>query len=311
MRCPITYEEIEPTQKKTSLYSSKGLRLLDKKLNMLKEFNYTQDEQLHNISKAKIPIPGQQSKLLINLNRRAEQFEVAPQGGQYILKPQSLSWPYMPENEDVTMKLAQCVGIETPVHGLLYCKGGCFSYFVKRFDRGNHPYKIPSEDFAQLQSKTRQTKYDSSMEEVAKTVEQYCTFPAVEKKELFKRTIFSYLIGNHGMHLKNFRLITVNAIVILSPGYNFINLSIISTDNSNEIALPLNGKKRDLTKKDFITYYGIEILHLTAKVIDEVLNQLSTNLDQWKKLINHSFLPQNLKEKYIHLMTDRKSKLNL
>lgn len=313
MRCPITYEEIESAQNQMPLYSLKGLRLLDRRLNTLKEFAYTQDEQLNNISRAEIniPISGQQPQLLINLNRSTEQFEIAKQEGQYILKPQNPRWPYMPENEDVTMKLAQYIGIETPVHGLLHCKAGHFSYFMKRFDRGEHPYKIPSEDFAQLQGKTRDTKYNSSMEKVAKTIEQYCTFPAVEKKELFKRTIFFYLTGNHDMHLKNFCLITVNAIVILSPGYNFINFSILNSNNTDEMALPLNSKKRGLTKKDLITHYGIETLHLTVKVIDEVFEQFSNSFDQWKKLINYSFLPQNLKEAYIHLMTERKSKLDL
>ena len=41
----------------------------------------------------------------------------------------------LPENEDLTMRLAETCGIEIPFHGLLYCKDGSMTYFIKRFDR--------------------------------------------------------------------------------------------------------------------------------------------------------------------------------
>ena len=187
MKCPITYENIDSHQKTSSPYSLKGLHHLDKKLNTLKKFEYTQDEQLDKITKpeTRISISGKHPKLLVDLNKNEKRFEIAMSGGRYILKPQNPKWPQMPENEDLTMKLAGCMGIETPTHGLLCCKGGYFSYFIRRFDRGDYPYKIPLEDFAQLQEKTRESKYDSSMEKVADTVEQYCSFPCCRKKRAF------------------------------------------------------------------------------------------------------------------------------
>ena len=313
MKCPITYENIDSHQKTSSPYSLKGLHHLDKKLNTLKKFEYTQDEQLDKITKpeTRISISGKHPKLLVDLNKNEKKFEIAMSGGRYILKPQNPKWPQMPENEDLTMKLAGCMGIETPTHGLLCCKGGYFSYFIRRFDRGDYPYKLPIEDFAQLQGKMRESKYDSSMEKVADTVEQYCSFSAVEKKELFKRTIFIYLTGHQNMHLKNFSLITINSIVMLSPVYNLINSTIVDTSNLEEIALPLNNKTHDLTKEDFITYYGIKRLNLTSKIIDEVLNQFSKQIDQWKKLIDSSFLSEDLKKKYTHVLNERKNKLDI
>ncbi len=313
MKCPITYENVDSHQKTSSPYSLKGLHHLDKKLDTLKKFEYTQDELLDKITKpeTRISISGENPKLLINLNKDEKKFEITMPGGKYILKPQSPNWPQMPENEDLTMKLADRVGIETPKHGLLYCKGDYFFYFIRRFDRGDYPYKIPLENFAQLQGKTREGKYDSSMEKVAKTIEQYCAFPTVEKKELFKRTIFIYLTGHQDMHLKNFSLITINSVVMLSPVYNLINSTIVDLSNLEEIALPLNSKRRGLTKEDLTTYYGVEKLNLTSKVIDEVLSQFSNQVSQWKELINSSFLSEELKKKYIHLLDERKNKLGL
>ena len=313
MKCPITYENIDSHQKTSSPYSLKGLHHLDKKLNTLKKFEYTQDEQLDKITnpEMKISISGKHPKLLVDLNKNEKKFEITMSGGQYILKPQNPKWPQMPENEDLTMKLADCVGIETPTHGLLCCKDGYFSYFIRRFDRGDYPYKIPLEDFAQLQQKTRESKYDSSMEKVAETIEGYCSFPVVEKKELFKRTLFIYLTGHQDMHLKNFSLITVNNVVMLSPVYNLINSTIVDAANLEEIALPLNDKKRNLTKDDLITYYGIKKLGLISKIVDEVLSQFSNQIEQWKKLIESSFLSEKLKKKYTHLLDERRNKLNI
>ena len=313
MKCPITYENVDSQEKSSSPYSLEGLHRLDKKLNALKKFEYTQDEQLNTITKpeTRISISGKHPKLLIDLNKNKKKFEINMSGGGYILKPQNPKWSQMPENEDLTMKLASYVGIETPTHGLLYCRGDHFSYFIRRFDRGDYPHKIPVEDFAQLQQKTRKGKYDSSMEKVAETVQKYCSFPAVEIKELFRRTVFIYLTGHQDMHLKNFSLITINSVVMLSPAYNLINSTIIDNFSLEEIALFLSSKKRGLTKEDLITYYGIEKLGLTSKVVDDVLGQFSNQMDQWKKLIESSFLSEELKEKYICLLDKRKNNLGL
>lgn len=110
------------------------------------------------------------------------------------------------------MRLAANVGLEVPVHGLVYCADGTKTYFVRRFDWVANQ-KLALEDFAQFAEANRATKYNASMEDVAKTIDKFCTFPAIEKMKLFKLTIFSFLIGNEDMHLKTFSLLTKNHIV--------------------------------------------------------------------------------------------------
>jgi serine/threonine-protein kinase HipA len=46
-----------------------------------------------------------------------ESFKTTERKGRYILKPQFKRWEHVPENEDLTMRLASAVGIEVPVHG--------------------------------------------------------------------------------------------------------------------------------------------------------------------------------------------------
>jgi serine/threonine-protein kinase HipA len=131
-------------------------------------------------------VQGIQPKLSATLNVSRQRFEVVDIGGHYILKPQNPQFPQLPENEDLSMRLAGAAGIDVPLHGLVYSKDGSFTYFIKRFDRIGRNKKLAVEDFAQLFGLSRETKYDASMEKVAAVIEKYCTFPALEKIKLFR-----------------------------------------------------------------------------------------------------------------------------
>jgi serine/threonine-protein kinase HipA len=137
----------------------------------------------------KMSIQGVQPKLSVILDVRASEFRVTDRGGMFILKPQSEYYPELPENEDLSMHLAAVCGLETPFHCLIRSVDGRFSYLVRRFDRRGKE-KIPVEDFAQLSGRSRESKYDSSMEQAAEIVERYCSFPVPEKvKCTFRRNL--------------------------------------------------------------------------------------------------------------------------
>ena len=306
-RCPITYEECGDDK-----YSKRGLHLLSPKLDYLNDLPYTKDEQLEEvISRAgKMSIQGVQPKLSARLNVRQRSFELVDMMGRYILKPQHPSYKNLPENEDLTMKLAAQAGMEVPLHGMIYAKDNSLVYFIKRFDRITNAKKLAVEDFAQLSGKDRDTKYDSSMEQVIKIVEEFCTFPELEKIKLFKRTIFSYLVGNEDMHLKNFSVITKNGIVSLSPCYDFLN-SAMAVKSDEEMALPINGKKRNLTPDILFDYLGKQRLGLNDISISKVLSDLGNAIDNWIKTIDISFLPQEQKDQYKTLILSGAEKINL
>ena len=162
-------------------------------------------------------IQGVQPKLLGRLQVKEQRFALVDSGGQYILKPQTADYLQVPENEDLTMRLAALVGIEVPLHGLLYGQDGEKTYFIKRFDRISRKGKIHIKDIAQLVGRDRDTKYRANMEQVAKLIESYCTFPVVEKVKLLHLTLFSFLVGNEDMHLKNFSIIRNEDVISLTP----------------------------------------------------------------------------------------------
>ncbi|NQY75367.1 MAG: HipA domain-containing protein [Candidatus Margulisbacteria bacterium] len=304
-RCPITYEEIPNNQ----TYSKKGIQQLSRRLTDLKVFNYSKEEQIEEAHKrvSKMSIQGVQPKLSGKLNVNDKTFEITTTGGKYILKPQNPSYPELPENEDLTMKLAALIDIETPTHGLLYSKDQSLTYFIKRFDRTIKSDKIHVEDFAQLSDQSRNTKYSSSMETVVKMMNTFCTFPAVEKLKLFNRTLFNYLIGNEDMHLKNFSIIHMDNHIKLTPAYDFLNTTIALKNPQEELALPLNGKKRNMKRQDFISYFGQEILGLSTQAIDTILNSLEHEIPNFDDLIEISFLSDNMKNKFKEILDSRRS----
>ncbi len=143
------------------------------------------------------------------------------------------------------------------------------------------------------------------MEKLVKLLDKYCTFPDIEKAKLFARVVFNFLAGNEDMHLKNYSLITKNRKTELSPAYNFLNTTIISKGEPEEIALPLRGKIRNLSRNDLIAYFGNEQCGLHEKITNKILNTFHSSLPDWNNLIEISFLSADLKEKYKELLQTR------
>ena len=201
--------------------------------------------------------------------------------------------------------MAKVYGLDVPLHGLIYSKDGSLSYFIKRFDRYGRGKKHATEDFAQLTGNSRDTKYNYTMEKLVKVIEEYCTFPAIEKADFFKRILFCFITGNEDMHLKNFSVITKAGKTTLTPVYDFINSSISINNPQEELALSLKGKKSNFKATELLDYYAKEKLELTNKTIDSILFDMNKSVSKWTELIEISFLSDKMKEKYLKLMNDR------
>lgn len=308
--CPITYWPLLAGEQK---YSLEGLHWLSRQLNTLQDLQLTAEQQRIEATQRahKMSIQGVQPKLSAKLNIKQARFDITDIGGRYILKPQSYFYAEVPENEDLTMRLAALIDIETPLHGLIYCVDGTLTYFIKRFDRAGHKQKLEVEDFAQLAGETRDTKYDFTMEKLIPIIDKYCSFPVLEKIKFFKRTLFNYLIGNEDMHLKNFSLITTDNKVELTPAYDFLNTAIVVSQPTEEIALPLRGKKSNLKKTDLIDYFAYERLNLNPSIVEEILEKIASKIPAWQKLIEISFLSHEMQQRYLKLLGGRRKVLEV
>ena len=301
-RCPITYELCGSEK-----YSLKGLAMIAPKLTFLNDLPFSAAEQRQEAANRakRLSIQGVQPKLSAVISVVNQQFEIVDQFGNYIIKPQNDIFPELPQNEDVTMKMAKVYGLDVPLHGLIYSKDGSLSYFIKRFDRYGRGKKHATEDFAQLTGNSRDTKYNYTMEKLVKVIEEYCTFPAIEKADFFKRILFCFITGNEDMHLKNFSVITKAGKTNLTPVYDFINSSISINNPQEELALSLKGKKSNFKATELLDYYAKERLELNNKTIDSILFDMNKSVSKWTELIEISFLSDKMKEKYLKLINDR------
>lgn len=288
-------------------YSKKGLHLIAPKLTSLNDLPFTAAEQRQEAANRakKLSIQGVQPKLSAVISVVNRQFEIVDQFGNYIIKPQNDLFPELPENEDLTMKMAKVYGLDAPFHGLIYSKDQSLSYFIKRFDRYSKGKKYATEDFAQLTGNSRDTKYEFTMEKLVKVIDEYCTFPAIEKADFFKRVLFCFITGNEDMHLKNFSVITKAGKTTLTPVYDFLNSSISIQKPEEEMALYLKGKKSNFKSTELIDYYAKERLGLNDKTIAKIISDMNKKLPDFKQLIEISFLSDIMKEKYLKLLNER------
>ncbi|MCF7730481.1 MAG: HipA domain-containing protein [Akkermansiaceae bacterium] len=301
--CPINLEPLADGE----TFSPAGLRSWHPRLTHLQVLALGQDEQLRQarLRADKMSIQGVQPKLSAVLKPKDGCFEVVDCGGRFILKPNPPPYEEVPANEALSMTLARHAGIEVPPHGLLPAVDGSWVYVVRRFDRAGRDDRLHVEDFAQLSGATRDTKYASSLEQVAKLVETHCSFPAVEKAALARRLLFCFLIGNEDMHLKNFSLLVERGKVRLAPAYDFLNSTLVLENASEESALPLRGRKRKLTRADWIDYFCRERLGLPETILAGILADLRDGPPEWEKIIRRSFLSTPRQDHYIEILENR------
>jgi serine/threonine-protein kinase HipA len=101
--------------------------------------------------------------------------------GNYILKPPSEHFDSLPENEDLTLKLAEIFKIKTVNHSLIKLKSGELAYVTKRIDRENNK-KIHMEDFCQLTERLTEDKYKGSIELINRTIDKYSSNPGLDMR---------------------------------------------------------------------------------------------------------------------------------
>jgi serine/threonine-protein kinase HipA len=261
-----------------------------------------------NVVERSVAVPGVQPKLSLSLindtmqdGNKGRLTVVGALGGNYIFKPPSDQFPEMPENEHLTMRIAEAFGINTVPSSLIRLQSGELSYITKRIDRSSSGEKIHMLDMFQITEAF--DKYKSSMEKIGKAINNYSSNPLLDKIFLFDITLFSFLTGNNDMHLKNFSMIENHSGWTLSPAYDLLNVVIIFPEDKEELALTLVGKKKKLKRKHF-EEFG-ETLGLSAKQIKGAFNRFSKNRDKAVELINKSFLSKEMKNNYQELLNER------
>lgn len=263
-----------------------------------------------NILGRSTSVTGVQPKLSVDLKKNKKEplrLTIVGLWGRYILKPPHNDYLQMPEIEDLTMKLAEVVGIKTASHSLIRMKSGELAYISKRFDRTSDE-KLHVEDFAQLLEVLTERKYSGSIEQIGKGILKYSSFPGNDLINLFELVLFSFLTGNADMHLKNFSLIRDEIDDIkLSPSYDLLSTKLLIPNDPEESALSINGKKNKLKRNDFDYLADKFGIHIKAR--DSIYKKFYGTINAWNQTIDKSFLSDEFKSNYQQLIVERSNKL--
>lgn len=221
--------------------------------------------------------------------------------GSYILKPQNTQYDQMPENEHLSMKLAELFKIDVVPSNMIRLASEELCYITKRIDRKNDHSKIHMIDFLQIME--LEDKYMGTMENLGKTIGELSVNTILDKLRFFELTVFNFVIGNNDMHLKNFSMWLSEIGWVLSPAYDLLNVKIILPKDNDDTALLLGGKRKNF-KKSYFDRFG-EVLKLNDKQINSVYKKLDGWLPSALLLIGDSFLTDRNKLQYKELVIQR------
>lgn len=227
-------------------------------------------------------------------------------GGSWVVKLASARFKAVPENEFVMLELARRIGISVPENKLVdvgsikglpeqasTLEGNALA--VKRFDRLPDGSPVHMEDFAQVFGEFPNNKYKfHSYANIAAVLWAEIGEEAV--MEFVRRLVFSVVIGNADMHLKNWSLLYPDRRTpALSPGYDFVaTLPYIPGD-----ILGLSfGDSRSLSE---VTPDQMRRFADTARIPASPLWQIAVDTaertaESWKTLEHAEALPKHLKD---------------
>ena len=313
LKCLYCYKELDQNQVdyhpkcKMAFYGTKHAPSLPYRLSKMEKL-------AKEAAELSITVPGVQPKL--SLGWIKEELENGHQGrltimdaleGNYILKPQNADYPQMPENEHLSMKLAELFKIKIIPVNMIRLLSGELCFITKRIDRNSEGSKNHMIDFLQILELA--DKYKGTTETLGKTIGDLSVNTLYDKLRFFESTVFNYIIGNNDMHLKNYSMYLSEMGWVLAPFYDLLNVKLILPNDTEDTALLLGGKKENFNKGYFDRFGSV--LKLNDKQINAVYKKLQKWLPEATELIDRSFLTEDNKHRYKELITVRAKQLAL
>lgn len=303
-KCLYCYKELEEGQKDfhpgcaRKFFGTSDAPLLEYRREEL-------DALAAQVIQAQTSLTGVQPKLSLNLHKHegSNRLTIVGLWGDFIFKPQTDAYPELPENENLTMNMAEAARIKVVPHSLIRLADGSLGYITRRIDRTKKGEKIDMEDMCQLTLHPTEYKYKSSCEQIAKAIAAYSSTPRLDLVNFMQVLLFSFVTGNNDMHLKNFSLYRPKALYQLSPAYDLLNVAIANPKDKEEMALSINGKNARIKLADFLK--ASDTMGIEQRVTLGLIDGLRNAMPAWIDLINDSFLSDEMKQNYLDLISRR------
>lgn len=306
-KCLYCYKELDDNQ--LHYHPACAMKLFGSKQAPILPYNRDNIEDLAlQIIEKSTSVTGVQPKLALDINRggknEPDKLTIVGLWGNYILKPQSPQYPFMPEVEDVTMKMAEFCGIDTVKHGLICMDDGELAYITRRVDRDGKGGKYSMLDMCQLTNRLTEHKYRGAYIQLAETIKKYSVSPLLDVQRFWEIVLFSWITGNSDMHCKNFSLLETPKLGYrLSPAYDLLSVKLVDKFDTDELAMPLAGAGvfDDTPIVNFNRDSFIEAMTLSGvsePIANKLINKQISCKDKWFSIIDISFLNDEFKNNF-------------
>ena len=95
---------------------------------------------------------------------------------------------------------------------------------------------------------------------------------------------------------------------VLSPAYDLVATALVNPADKEDLALTLNGKKKKITRNDFIAAFLT--LKLDQKQQENIFRKMMNAKAGWMDFIGISFLSDDFKERLMNIIEQRFSRIN-
>lgn len=323
-RCLASLKPLTTAERKVG-YKKSALRQLfgTQRVSLPLSFSRKDFFQCSAKSALGMSISGLQQKLSLRLDEKTGLLAPASQGGEYILKPSPEQYPHAAENEHAGMMASRLMDIQTAECGLVAFSDGELAYLTRRFDRLPGGVKVHQEDLLQIGGLQPDRKYDPTYEAAGAIIHMATNGKRVALRDLFKRVLLSFVIGNNDLHMKNLSLQKAQGqrgqyFDHLSPSYDVLFVQAIPAlkegtflacgllrdpDDDDEFFTSAFERYGYYTGYDF-TEFGRR-LELPEKLVRSLLLEQISKKDDLLALIDNSYMPAAMKGEARALVSDR------
>ena len=297
--------KVDYTQRKNWLLVKKKILGMQEFVNIL-GFTIDIEKEILEEKGKHSSLSGYQNKIDVNIDFEKEVISQS-NNALYLLKPYNIEsaiynfkdknqvhLPYMGLNEHLFMSFAKnAYGFDVPWSGIIVGEKD-FHYVVKRYDRYDG-YKYEQRDFAQIMNIKSDQKYFTTSEKLFDTIAEVVKSKE-ERIRFLEFYFFSFIIEHADLHVKNISILNIGRDKQkLSPLYDLISNGVYRGD-SDELGLPLSGKKINLSLDDFyhlssrIAISKLQTTKIAKKMIEVFIKEfpryieISMNIQEFENL---------------------------
>lgn len=226
---------------------------------------------------------------LAGVQEKVSAARVAPRAGagvaDLILKLPSEQHPHLPENEALGLRAAVHAGLRAAEADVVRDEAGATALLVRRFDRRHAPEDAPGtaqrlaqEDGCQALDRYPADKYRVDAAALVRRLAGLCSAPPVAVRDLFRRMVFAYALGDGDLHAKNLSvgLDGSTGLVVPTPAYDTV-CTLLYGDHT--LALPVDGRRQGVSRRRWLELAAA--CGLPERPATRVLDEVAGSTDAW------------------------------